>query len=63
MASKLVQLQGKATRASKVAAEYGSSYYKQLLEKNRHYIQEAPTVERCNLLSKQLFYTRLARAL
>ncbi|ONI33277.1 hypothetical protein PRUPE_1G414300 [Prunus persica] len=60
MASKLVQLQGKATQASKVAAEYGSSYYKQLLEKNRHYIQEPPTVERCNLLSKQLFYTRLA---
>ncbi|KAA3490675.1 Protein dopey [Gossypium australe] len=34
--------------------------YKQLLEQNKHYIQNPPTVEKCNLLSKQLIYTRLA---
>ncbi|KAM1875182.1 hypothetical protein FF1_042657 [Malus domestica] len=61
MASKVfLQLQGKATQASRVVAEYGSSYYKQVLEKNRHYVQEPPTAEKCSLLSKRLFYTRLA---
>ncbi|KAM1021662.1 hypothetical protein ACFX2J_042526 [Malus domestica] len=61
MASKVfLQLQGKATQASRVVSEYGSSYYKQVLEKNRHYVQEPPTAEKCSLLSKHLFYTRLA---
>ncbi|KAJ4708600.1 Mitochondrial ATP synthase subunit G protein [Melia azedarach] len=60
MASKLQQLQSKACQASKLVAQHGSAYYKQLLEQNKQYIQEPPTVEKCNLLAKQLFYTRLA---
>ncbi|KAL4303967.1 hypothetical protein GQ457_10G000960 [Hibiscus cannabinus] len=58
--SKLKQLQSQASRASKFVAENGTGYYKQLLEQNKQYIQEPPTVEKCNELSKQLFYTRLA---
>ncbi|MBA0594057.1 hypothetical protein Gorai_010979, partial [Gossypium raimondii] len=60
MASKLLQFQSKAFEASKFVAKNGSAYYKQLLEQNKQYIQEPPTVEKCNELSKQLFYTRLA---
>ncbi|KAF7813909.1 F-type H+-transporting ATPase subunit g [Senna tora] len=60
MASKLQQLQSKACQASQFVAKHGTSYYKQLLEQNKQYIQEPPTVEKCSLLSKQLFYTRLA---
>ncbi|KAF2304037.1 hypothetical protein GH714_026625 [Hevea brasiliensis] len=60
MASKLQQLQSKACQASKFLSKHGTAYYKQLLEQNKQYIQEPPTVEKCNLLSKQLFYTRLA---
>lgn len=62
MASKLVQLQSKAAQASNFLAKNGCAYYKQILEQNKQYIQEPPTVEKCNLLSKQLFYTRLARS-
>lgn len=61
MASKLQQLQSKACQASQFVAKHGGSYYKQLLEQNKQYIQEPPTVEKCNELAKQLFYTRLAR--
>lgn len=61
MASKLHQLQSKAVQASQFVSKHGGAYYKQLLEENKHFIQEPPTVEKCNLLSKQLFYTRLAR--
>ncbi|KAG6770555.1 hypothetical protein POTOM_026240 [Populus tomentosa] len=61
MASKLVQLQSKACQASKFVSKHGGAYYKQLLEQNKQYIQDPPTVEKCNLLSKQLLYTRLAR--
>ncbi|XP_027920520.1 uncharacterized protein LOC114178676 [Vigna unguiculata] len=60
MASKLHQLQSKACQASQLVAKHGSNYYRQLLEQNKQYIQEPPTVEKVNLLSKQLFYTRLA---
>ncbi|KAL0558468.1 hypothetical protein IC582_003041 [Cucumis melo] len=60
MASKLAQLQSKATQASQFVLKNGCSYYKQLLEQNKQYIQEPPTVEKCNELSKQLLYTRLA---
>ncbi|XP_021898734.1 uncharacterized protein LOC110815310 [Carica papaya] len=60
MASKLHQLQSKACQASKFVAKHGTAYYKQLLEQNKQYVQEPPTVEKCNLLAKQLFYTRLA---
>uniref|UniRef100_A0A2P2L0Z5 Uncharacterized protein n=1 Tax=Rhizophora mucronata TaxID=61149 RepID=A0A2P2L0Z5_RHIMU len=62
MASKLQQLQSKAFRASQFLAKHGNVYYKQLLEQNKQYVQEPPTVEKCNLLAKQLFYTRLARS-
>eukprot|EP01018_Ginkgo_biloba_P013888 Gb_31990 [translate_table: standard] len=61
MASKLQQLQGKATVASQFAMKHACAYYKQLLEQNKHYIQEPATVEKCSELSKRLFYTRLAR--
>ncbi|KAH7519170.1 hypothetical protein FEM48_Zijuj08G0007300 [Ziziphus jujuba var. spinosa] len=61
MASKLRQLQSKASQASQFLSKHGSVYYKQLLEENKQYIQEPPTVEKCNVLAKQLFYTRLAR--
>ncbi|KAI3775565.1 hypothetical protein L1987_50144 [Smallanthus sonchifolius] len=30
------------------------------MEQNKQYVQEPTTVEKCNELSKQLFYTRLA---
>ncbi|KAL8223249.1 hypothetical protein R6Q57_020648 [Mikania cordata] len=60
MASKLKQLQSKATLASEFLSKHGTTYYKQLLEQNKQYIQEPATVEKCNELSKQLFYTRLA---
>lgn len=60
MASKLRQVQSKACQVSQVVTKNGNVYYKQLLEQNKEYIQEPPTVEKCNLLAKQLFYTRLA---
>lgn len=61
MASKLAKLQSNAARASQFVARHGSAYYKRVLEQNKQYIQEPPTVDKCNLLAKQLFYTRLAR--
>ncbi|CAL0313297.1 unnamed protein product [Lupinus luteus] len=60
MASSLRNLQSKAGQASQFVAKHGTAYYKQLLEQNKQYIQEPATVEKCNLLSKQLLYTRLA---
>ncbi|XAR53418.1 hypothetical protein NMG60_11021963 [Bertholletia excelsa] len=60
MASKLQQLQSKASQASQFVAKHGTAYYKQLMEQNKQHVQEPPTVEKCNLLAKQLFYTRLA---
>ncbi|KDP34117.1 hypothetical protein JCGZ_07688 [Jatropha curcas] len=60
MASKLLQLQSKAVQASQFVAKHGTAYYKQLLEQNQQYIQDPATVETCDLLSKQLFHTRLA---
>lgn len=61
MASKIPQLQSKVTQASEVVANNGASYYKLLMEQNKHYIQDPPTIEKCQSLAKQLFYTRLAR--
>lgn len=61
MASKIQQLQSKACQASQFLSKHGTTYYKQLLEQNKQYIVEPPTVEKCNELSKQLLYTRLAR--
>ncbi|KAF7814166.1 hypothetical protein G2W53_028135 [Senna tora] len=60
MASKLGQLQSKVTQASRVVAKNGCSYYKHLLEKNKEYILDPPTTEKCQSLANQLFYTRLA---
>ncbi|XP_057467306.1 uncharacterized protein LOC130756750 isoform X2 [Actinidia eriantha] len=60
MASKLQQLQSKACQVSQFVAKHGTTYHKQLLEQNKQYIQEPATVGKCNLLGKQLFYTRLA---
>jgi F-type H+-transporting ATPase subunit g len=31
------------------------------MEKNKHYVVDPPTIDKCKDLSKQLFYTRLAR--
>ncbi|CAI0377777.1 unnamed protein product [Linum tenue] len=61
MASKLHQLQSKACQATQFVSKHGTTYYKQLLEQNKQYIQQPATVEKCDELSKQLLYTRLAR--
>ena len=61
MASKLHQLRSKAVQASEFVAKNGCAYYRELLEKNKQYIVQPPTIEKCQELSKQLFYTRLAR--
>ncbi|CAI0628433.1 unnamed protein product [Linum tenue] len=60
MASKLHQLKSKACQATQFVTKHGTTYYKQLLEQNKQYIQQPATVEKCNELSKQLLYTRLA---
>ncbi|XP_008795464.1 uncharacterized protein LOC103711188 [Phoenix dactylifera] len=60
MASKLHQLRSKAVQASEFVAKHGSAYYKELMEKNKKYVVDPPTIEKCQELSKQLFYTRLA---
>ncbi|WCJ39587.1 Mitochondrial ATP synthase subunit G protein [Euphorbia peplus] len=52
MASKVPQLQAIVKNAR--------AFYKKLMEDNKHYVKDPPTVERCQLLSNQLFYTRLA---
>lgn len=62
MASKLMQLQSKAKQASQFVGKHGCEYYKQLMEKNKQYVVEPPTIEKCQELSKQLLYTRLARS-
>lgn len=61
MASKLPIVKTKAVEASKFLTKHGCAYYKQMLEQNKQYIQEPPTVEKCQHLAKQVFYTRLAR--
>nr|GMC61439.1 Elongation factor Ts like [Ipomoea batatas]GMD86310.1 Elongation factor Ts like [Ipomoea batatas] len=60
MASKFQQLQAKACQAKQFITKHSCALYKQTLEQNKQYIVEPPTVEKCNELSKQLFYTRLA---
>uniref|UniRef100_A0A0D6R3X3 Uncharacterized protein n=1 Tax=Araucaria cunninghamii TaxID=56994 RepID=A0A0D6R3X3_ARACU len=59
-ASLLKQLQEKLLVGSKYVAKNGTALYKQTLEKNKHYIDKEPTVEKCQELSNQLLYTRLA---
>ncbi|XP_044486541.1 uncharacterized protein LOC123211744 [Mangifera indica] len=60
MASKLPQLQEKACQVSQFLVKNGSSYIKNLMEQNKHHVQDPPSIEKCQLLAKQLFYTRLA---
>jgi F-type H+-transporting ATPase subunit g len=62
LGSKLAQLQSKACEATRMVAKHGGSYHKTLMEKNKHYVVDPPTIEKCRELSKQLFYTRLARS-
>ncbi|KAJ8441673.1 hypothetical protein Cgig2_019060 [Carnegiea gigantea] len=61
MAARLRLLQSKACQATQFISKHGNSYYKQRIEQNKGYIQDPPTVETCDRLAKQLFYTRLAR--
>ncbi|PKA51047.1 F-type H+-transporting ATPase subunit g [Apostasia shenzhenica] len=61
MASKLQQLQNMAVQASQFVTKNGTAYYKQLLEQNKQHIVHPPTLVKCQELSKQLLYTRLAR--
>ncbi|XP_078168738.1 uncharacterized protein LOC144563194 [Carex rostrata] len=60
MASRLTQLAAKAKQASQFVTKGGCDYYKSLMEKNKKYVVNPPTIEKCGELSKQLFYTRLA---
>ncbi|PHU09202.1 hypothetical protein BC332_21062 [Capsicum chinense] len=46
MASELPIVKAKAVEASKFFTKNGCSYYKQILEQNKQYIQEPPTVIR-----------------
>ncbi|GLT55939.1 hypothetical protein SLA2020_290200 [Shorea laevis] len=49
-----------ASQASQFVTKSGTSFYKELLERNKQYIQEPANAEKCRLLAKQLFYTSLA---
>lgn len=60
MGSYLKQLSSKANVASQYVNKHGSAYYRNLLDTNKQYIAPEPTVQKCQELSKQLFYTRLA---
>ncbi|XP_078151994.1 mitochondrial ATP synthase subunit G protein [Carex rostrata] len=60
MAARLNQLRSKATEVSQFVSKHGCAYYKDLMVKNKQYVVDPPTVEKCQELSKQLFYTRLA---
>ncbi|KAJ1284169.1 hypothetical protein BS78_03G184500 [Paspalum vaginatum] len=60
MAARLAQLRAQAARAAEFASKHGGSYYKEVMEKNKQFVVQPPTVEKCQELSKQLFYTRLA---
>lgn len=62
MASRLAQLRSKAAQASELVSKHGCAYYKEVMEKNKQHVVQPPTVEKCQELSKQLFYTRLARS-
>ncbi|KAM3299459.1 hypothetical protein ACQJBY_040777 [Aegilops geniculata] len=60
LGSKLAQLQAKACEATRFVARNGCAYHKTLMEKNKQFVVQPPTVEKCQELSKQLFYTRIA---
>ncbi|GJX59689.1 putative ATPase, F0 complex, subunit G [Tanacetum coccineum] len=56
-------LQSKACQTSKLLSKQATESYTGMMAKNQQYIQEPATVDKCRELSKQLFYTRLAREL
>eukprot|EP00897_Mesotaenium_endlicherianum_P004898 jgi/Mesen1/4436/ME000225S03423 len=60
MATLLRSLQSRAASAQGLVSKHGSSYYKQLLERNKQYIVGDASVEKCQELSKQFVYTNLA---
>lgn len=60
LGSKLAQLQSKACEATRFVAKHGCAYHKTLMEKNKHHVVDPPTIQKCQELSRQLFYTRLA---
>ncbi|KAJ6821351.1 uncharacterized protein M6B38_333875 [Iris pallida] len=60
MAARLQMLKTKAAELSRLVAKKGCEHYKETLEKNKKYVVDPPTVEKCQELSKQLFYTRMA---
>ncbi|KAF0898524.1 hypothetical protein E2562_008119 [Oryza meyeriana var. granulata] len=60
MASRLAQLRSKAAQVSELVSKHGCAYYKEVMEKNKQHVVQPSTVEKCQELSKQLFYTRLA---
>uniref|UniRef100_A0A452ZN83 Uncharacterized protein n=3 Tax=Triticinae TaxID=1648030 RepID=A0A452ZN83_AEGTS len=60
LGSKLAQLQAKACEATRFVTRNGCAYHKTLIEKNKQFVVQPPTVEKCQELSKQLFYTRIA---
>ncbi|KAB2611221.1 hypothetical protein D8674_019253 [Pyrus ussuriensis x Pyrus communis] len=47
----------KLVQASNILFKNGSTYYKQMVKQNKHHVQEPPTIEKCQTLAKQLFYT------
>ncbi|MBA0761205.1 hypothetical protein Gotri_023883 [Gossypium trilobum] len=54
------ELMERAIQVSQSVTKNGGSYYRELMERNKTYIKEPSSVETCQLLAQQLFYTRLA---
>ncbi|KAL5221244.1 hypothetical protein ABZP36_025957 [Zizania latifolia] len=63
MAARLAQLRTKAVQVSELVWKHDGAYYKKVMEKNKQHVVQTPSVEKCQELSKQLFYTRLSRLL
>ncbi|GJW74794.1 NAD(P)-binding Rossmann-fold superfamily protein [Tanacetum coccineum] len=63
MALKLHTFRSKVAEASNFWSKHVvNTRYKETLEKNKNYILDPPTIEKCQLLSDQLLYIRLARS-
>jgi F-type H+-transporting ATPase subunit g len=58
---KLAQLQGKVCEVTWFAAKHGCAYHESLVEKNKQYVVQPATVEKCQELSRPPFYTHIAR--
>ncbi|KAM0908400.1 hypothetical protein ACQ4PT_015495 [Festuca glaucescens] len=52
MVARLSQLWTKVAQAAEFASKLGGAYYKEAMEKNRRYIVQFPTMEKCHDLSK-----------